>query len=109
MRLGDTKFFNLFALIASTANPDRSCHAWQVGPVSWSRQRSSFNGPRYAFQMDVHTLRCSGRQGWCLIVGRETWWEEGRKDPFRNGQWVHVSQGRRKDVEKWFSEQEALF
>ncbi len=109
MRLGDTKFFNLFALIVSTTNPDRACHAWQVGPVAWTRQRSSLNGPHYSFQIEIHTLVRSGRRGWRIVVAHETWWADGKRDPFRNGQWVHVSQGARKDVERWFAEQEALF
>ena len=107
MRLGDTKFFNLFALVVTTSNPDRTRDEWQVGQVSWTRERTSLRGPRYSFQMEVHTLHCAGRHGWTLLVAHETWWARERQDPFRNGQWVHLSAGTRKDVEKWFAEREA--
>ncbi len=30
MRLGDSRFFNLFALIAATGNSDRACGRWAV-------------------------------------------------------------------------------
>jgi len=108
MRLGDSKFFNLFALIASTSNADRDRHEWQVGEVAWTRERTSFTGPRYALQVDVHILHRPGRRGWTLIVARETWWASDRRKPFRDGRWVHVCRGARADVEKWFIEQEAV-
>ena len=108
MRLGDSKFFNLFSLIASTSNPDRDRDEWQAGEVAWKRERTSFKGPQYSLQMEVHTLNRAGKRGWTLIVARETWWASDRRKAFRDGHWVHVCRGARKDVEKWFSEREAL-
>jgi hypothetical protein len=107
MRLGDTRFFNLFALLASTSNPDRTKDAWQVDQVRWVRERSSFKGPLYSFQVEIHTLCHAGRRGWMLLVAHETWWSPERKDPFRNGQWAHLSKGARRDAEAWFAKQEA--
>jgi hypothetical protein len=43
---------------------------------------------------------------WILLVGRETWWQGGKSDAFRNGHWVHLSRGARADVLKWFQERE---
>jgi len=106
MRLGDTKFFNLFALIAASTNADRTRDVWQVGPVAWTRQRTTHNGPDYSFQVEVHTLRHAGRRGWTLLAGHESWWDRAGKDAFRNGRWVHLAKGARADVLKWLAEQE---
>jgi hypothetical protein len=105
MRLGDTKFFNLFALLAVGTNADRS-DQWQTGQVAWTRERASYKGPLYSFQIEVHTLRNAGRRGWTLLTGHETWWDREHKDPFKNGRWVHLAKGARADVLKWFAEQE---
>ena len=106
MRLGDTKFFNLFALLASTSNPDRTRDRWEVSGVTWTRERTTRAGPDYFFQIEVHILRHSGRRGWTLIAGHETWRDGAHKDAFRNGRWVHLVKGARADVLKWFAEQE---
>jgi hypothetical protein len=106
MRLGDTKFFNLFFLLAGTTNPDRTRNAWQVGSIDWARERTTLTGPNFSLQIEVHTLHRPGRRGWTLLAGHETWWDGARKDPFRNGRWVHLSKGSRTDVLAWFAEQE---
>ena len=108
MRLGDSRFFNLFSLIASTSNADRDRDAWRAGDVAWTRERTSFKGPQYALQMEVHTLDRVDKRGWTLIVARETWWASDGRKAFRDGQWVHLCRSARRDVEKWFSEQEAF-
>ena len=107
MRLGDTSFFNLFALVAGATNPDRSCDAWDVDHVHWTRERMSHRGPSFAFQVELHTLTHDGRRGWTLLLGHETWWDSEGRDAFRNGRWVHVTRGRRDDVLAWFVKREA--
>jgi hypothetical protein len=107
MRLGDTSFFNLFAMVASATNPDRTCDAWDVDHVHWTRERTSHRGPSYHFQIELHTLRHEGKRGWTLLMGHETWWAAGKTDAFRNGRWVHVSGGARSDILKWFARREA--
>jgi hypothetical protein len=106
MRLGDTKFFNLFALIASSSNPSRADH-WEADEVSWTRERSSHRAALHSFQVELHILQRKGRRPWTLMVARETWWEGGAHEPFRDGRWVRLSQGERIDVLKWFSAREA--
>ena len=106
MRLGDTKFFNLLALIASSSNPGRANH-WQADQVSWTRERLSHRGPQHDFQIEIHTLKHGGRHGWTLLAGHETWWDGKKCDPFRNGRWVHLTEGARRDVLKWFAAREA--
>ena len=106
MRLGDAKFFNLFALLASTSNPARA-DRWQVDEVNWSRERTSQRAALHAFQIDLHILRHVRRKPWTLLVARETWWEGNAREPFRDGRWVHLSEGARADVIKWFSAREA--
>jgi len=39
MRLGDRKFFNLFARLASETNPDHDVVEWKVAGANWRRQR----------------------------------------------------------------------
>ena len=106
MRLGDTSFFNLFALVAGATNPDRTRDAWDVDHVHWTRERTSHRGPSYAFQIELHTLAHDGRRGWTLLMGHETWWAPGKPDAFRNGRWVHLVKGARADVLKWFAKRE---
>ena len=106
MRLGDTKFFNLFALVASAGNPARA-DRWQSDDVSWARERTSHRAALHSFQIDLHILHHEGRRSWTLMVARETWWEGGAREPFRDGRWVHLSNGARADVIKWFSAREA--
>jgi hypothetical protein len=106
MRLGDSKFFNLFALLASTSNPARA-DRWQIDEVSWTRERTSHRAPRHSFQIEVHLLNRKGRYPWTLMVARETWWEGGASQPFRDGRWVHILEGTRPDIIKWFSAREA--
>lgn len=107
MRLGDTSFFNLFALVTSATNPDRTRDAWDVDHVHWTRERTSHRGAHYAFQMELHTLSHDGKRGWTLLMGHETWWAGNKPDAFRNGRWVHVVKGSRADVLKWFARREA--
>jgi hypothetical protein len=106
MRLGDTRFFNLFALLASGGNPGRA-DSWQTGDVRWTRERISRRGPGLAFQIEIHTLQHDGRRGWTLLAAHETWRDPNRADAFRNGRWIHLSRGNRADVLAWFSAQEA--
>ncbi|MDE2183275.1 MAG: hypothetical protein KGJ78_09660 [Alphaproteobacteria bacterium] len=108
MKLGDLKFFNLFALLALRTNPDRTADRWKVGAVSWTRRRLTERGPDFSVQIEVHTVEQDGRRGWVLLVGHETWWDGKRKDAFRNGRWAHVTKGARADVLKWFAAQENL-
>ena len=107
MRLGDTKFFNLFALVAATSNPDRTRDTWDVDHVHWTRERTSHCGPHYSFQIELDILSHDGRRGWTLLMGHETWWTLGKADAFRNGRWVHLVKGARSDVLKWFAKREA--
>lgn len=106
MRLGDTRFFNLLALIAASSNPGRADH-WQSDQVNWTRERLSHKGPRFECQIELLTLRHAGRRGWTLLAGHETWWDGKKRDPFRNGRWVHLTEGTRRDVLKWFAAREA--
>jgi len=106
MRLGDNRFFNLFALLAASTNPDRNCDSWQVGSVCWTRERTTHRAPHYSFQIEIHTLVRDGRAGWILLMARETWWEGGKVDAFRNGHWVHLVRGARADVLGWFAARE---
>src|SRR5579872_3174721 len=106
MRLGDTKFFNLFALIATSSNPRRVDH-WEADEVHWTRERCNHKGPHYVFQIELHTLRHRGRHRWTLLAAHETWWDGVRRDAFRDGRWIHLTEGARSDVIKWFSAREA--
>jgi len=108
MRLGDTKFFNLYALVAARSNPGAKRDVWQVGQVVWTREHSSRQGAHYAFRIETDVLQRSGSRGWTLLAGREMWWDGEHRDAFRSGGWVHLTKGSRDDVLKWFAEQEKL-
>jgi hypothetical protein len=106
MRLGDTKFFNMFALVAARTNPGSARDVWQVGQVVWIREHTSHKGPRYSFRIEMDILQRPGSRGWTLLAGREIWWDCEHADAFRSGGWVHLSKGSRNEVLKWFAEQE---
>ncbi|HVZ91338.1 MAG TPA: hypothetical protein VG843_06785 [Rhizomicrobium sp.] len=106
MRLGDNRFFNLFSLIASATGRDRGCDAWTVEGVRWTRERLSHRSPACAFQLEVYELAQSGRDGWRLLVGHETWWDGAHADAFRNGHWARLTRGSRADVIDWFKARE---
>jgi hypothetical protein len=106
MRLGDARFFNLFALLASASNPARTSR-WKVAGVTWTRSRVSHASPDHGCQIEIHTLCHAGRDGWILLSAQESWWDGARRDPFRNGRWVHLTSGKRADVLRWFTAREA--
>ena len=106
MRLGDTKFLNLFALLAVASCPDRECCAWRVEGVEWRRERMAHKGPDFIAQIETHILTRAGLNGWALLIGHETWWDGRKHDAFRNGKWVHVVNGNRATILKWFAERE---
>jgi hypothetical protein len=109
MKLGDTKFFNLFALVAASTNSDRTRDRWRVGSVEWTRERTTHRSPDYSFHTEIHVLRQPGNRGWTLMLGHETWWDGDNAKPFRNGKWVHFVKGDRTAALKWFAEQEKEF
>ena len=108
MRLGDAKFFNLFELVAARSNPGRTRDIWQIGPVVWTRERTSYKGPHYSFHVDVDLLDRPGGGGWTLLTAHEIWWDRQHEDAFRNGRWVRLVKGSRGDVLTWFAEQETI-
>ncbi|HXS07814.1 MAG TPA: hypothetical protein VN723_13575 [Rhizomicrobium sp.] len=108
MRLGDTKFFNLLALVASSTNPSRA-ESWQSDGVAWTRERTNHRGPLYSYQLELHTLQHKGRRPWTLLTVHETWWDQKSGDAFRDGRWVRLSQGARQDVLNWFAARERGF
>jgi len=106
MRLGDSKFFNLFALVAAHTNPGGKRDAWQIGPVTWTKEHTDHKGARYSFRIETNILQRPGVRGWTLLACREFWWDGEHSDAFRSGFWVHLSRGSRIDVLRWFGEQE---
>jgi hypothetical protein len=104
LRLGDANFFNVFALIARSSNPDRA-EQWQADGVRWVRERLSRTGPGYSTQIEVHTLCRDGSAAWTLLTAQEIWWDQGRRDAFRRARWVHLVKGSRSEVIKWFNAQ----
>ena len=107
MRLGDRNFFNVFALIAGSADPHKTRHQWQADGVSWTRERMARQGPTYSVQAEIFTLSHGGKSGWTLLLVHETWWDENKRKTFRNARWVHLVSGMRADVVKWFSARQA--
>ncbi len=107
MRLGDNNFFNLFSRIVHATNPSRDRDQWEVAGVRWVRERNVHRGANFSFQIEVHTLHHPARRGgWTLLVATEMWWPPDRRKTFRHGRWVHLTQGARANVLKWFQERE---
>jgi len=107
LKLGDTKFFNLFALVAAATNGDRTRDRWQSHGVDWRRERVSQRSAERAFQIELHTLVHSGRNGWTLLMCHESWWDGVKPEPFRSSKWTHLARGNRAHVLKWFAERES--
>lgn len=107
MHLGDNNFFNLFQRVAAASNKNRDCDEWKFAGVHWSRQRHSNWSAGMSWQVEVQTLRHTGRKPWTLLFVHEMWWPPGRKKAIRNARWVHLAEGARKDAARWFAEREA--
>lgn len=107
MRLGDNNFFNLFGRLTAASNKDRDCDEWRVAGVHWIRQRHSSWCANTSWQIEVHTLRQGGRKAWTLLFVHEMWWPPNREKTIRNARWVHLADGARNDVVRWFAEREA--
>jgi hypothetical protein len=105
MRLGDRKFFNLFARLASETNPDHDVVEWKVAGANWRRQRHVY-WSQISFQVETHEIRCVTRPSWAFILVHEIWWGEDRRKVIRNAQWTHLQHGARRDVLSWFGERE---
>ncbi len=106
MRLGDANFLNLFARIAAHANPDRDREEWRIAGVHWQRRRLVNWDASLSFQIETHTLQHAARTPWTLLYVHEMWWSEDRGKTIRNTHWVRLSHGVRKDMLRWFKEQE---
>ncbi|MBI3677680.1 MAG: hypothetical protein HY243_13805 [Proteobacteria bacterium] len=105
MRLGDSKFQNLFALLVSATNKDRDCDEWRVAGVEWRRQRSVQWAP-ISFQIEIHQLTHTARPKWTILSVHEIWWKRDRRKAIRNAYWTHLENGSRNDVLKWFRERQ---
>ena len=107
MRLGDTNFFNLFSQVVRATNPNRDCDTWDVAGVHWQRERNVHWGANFSFSLEVHTLHHAARRGgWTLLVATEMWWPPDRRKTFRHGRWVHIIDGARNNILKWFADRE---
>lgn len=107
MRLGDNNFFNLFSRLVHVTNPNRDCDKWEVAGVRWIWERNVHWGSNFSFQIEVHTLHHVARRGgWLLLVATEMWWPADRRKTFRHGRWIHLVEGARANVLRWFAERQ---
>ncbi|HTQ14679.1 MAG TPA: hypothetical protein VMH86_12470 [Rhizomicrobium sp.] len=106
MRLGDGNFFNLFSRLVTATNPDRDRDEWQAGAVRWRRRRH-VEWSTLSFQIETHELEHAVRPRWRLVFVHEIWWGIDRGKAIRNAHWVHLAQGDRRDVLKWFQARQA--
>jgi hypothetical protein len=74
-RLGDRKFFNLFARLASETNPDHDVVEWKVAGANWRRQRHVY-WSQVSFQVETHEIRCVTHPSWAFTLVHEIWWDE---------------------------------
>lgn len=100
--LTDASFATAFSLALDATNPGRKRAQWQIGDVEWRRDRLNYGGSTYAFQCEIHTVRCTGNTAWDLLYVMETWWDEGHKSVVRDNRWGRLLGGRKADVLAWF-------
>ena len=101
----DTSFFRLFDGLLGEARPDLRSTAWSHRGVDWIRERHTFNGRGAGFAIDQHVITRSGRDGWSLLIVRESWWD-GHDKPLRSTQWAKPLSGSRASLLRWLREEE---
>jgi hypothetical protein len=105
VRLGDNNFFNLFKRLLASTNPDRDRDEWQIAGVTWRRKRS-IQWASHSFQIETHELVHASRPRWSLLLVQEVWWGTDRRKSIRNAHWVHLQNGARIDVLRWFAKRQ---
>lgn len=100
----DASFTLVFNRLVSASNMRLDKDEWQVGEVSFQRQRHSYWGHEYAFSVEIYTLRARARESWELMVVRENWWGGGHA-PVRTSQWGKLVAGSKSAALDWFRRQ----
>jgi hypothetical protein len=107
--LSSNSFLNRWHILHRATIPNPECAQWQVGGVTWRRQRHAFAGDGYSFAVEVHTLAFprEGKRAWSLMVVTEHWW--GRdKEVLRSTTWAKRLAGDARSIWNWVREHEAV-
>jgi len=105
-RLGDNFFFHFFDRMVLSHNPTLELDHWTVDGVKWTRERHTFAGLTYSFNIEVCTGTYTGHGGWSLMVIHEHWWKGSQQ---RSQRWVLLTSGQSADAMAWFKKQEKRF
>jgi hypothetical protein len=100
--LGQAAFFRVFDRAVMPADSVDVVSAWTVEGVDWTRRRFSQRGAGAGFAIEIVEGVKPGRNGWSMMVVRETWWDGRKADPLKDRQWVNLTAGRRNDALAWF-------
>lgn len=102
-------FFWQWHAVYAASNPGHAKDHWQVGDVSWTKQRHVYWGEHYSMQQEVHRLeRTTGSKiEWQIMVVTERWWGPDRDKGIRDTSWCKLITGRADRVLAWLRKQEA--
>jgi hypothetical protein len=104
--LGQAAFFRVFDRVVRPQATIDETPAWTVDGVDWRRQRVTQRGAGPGFAVEIFVGEKPGRNGWTLMVVRESWWDGEKADPVKDRQWSHLVRGRKSDALAWFQTQE---
>jgi len=107
--VNDRNFFNCWQILYQATCPNMRQTHWAVGDVDWRKDRVSFSGVDYAVTLEVHHLRCAGRDGpsWTLMVAIEHWWD-GDGEVLKTTNWSRVIDGNPRSITSWVQRQERV-
>lgn len=98
-----SSFQNTFHRLIAGAKVAPTATHWKVCDVAWSRERHSYGGEAYRFQVEVHRLATSvPHHSWQLMVVVERWWSGAQEDLIRSTYWTKLVSGKRVDALAWF-------
>lgn len=99
--INGSRLIRYWEAIYAAHDPGQGGESWEIGGVSWSRERHLFWGGSHSFRIEFHTLVRLGSRPWRLLVGKELFWGQDRRHPIKDTAWCKVDKGKAADVAAW--------